>query len=110
MADLKEERKSETCVDADKFVAKCRDIGTPLLVSINVVRIYCRVVNSIYIPRSRPARRISPKCIKYGFYPSCFNPKHLPYVSKPFVFNNLTVDKIRVLPTKHFVIVKRGIY
>lgn len=47
-ADLERGRKSEICVDADKFVAKYRNIGT-LLVSINVVRIYCRVVNSIYI-------------------------------------------------------------
>lgn len=47
-ADLERGRKSETCVDTDKFVAKYRNIGT-FLVSINVVRIYCRVVNSIYI-------------------------------------------------------------
>lgn len=46
--DLEKGRKSEMCVDTDKFVAKYRNIGT-LLVSINVVRIYCRVVNSIYI-------------------------------------------------------------
>lgn len=46
--DLEKGRKSETCVDTDKFVAKYRNIST-LLVSINVARIYCRVVNSIYI-------------------------------------------------------------
>lgn len=58
VADLKKERKSETCIDVDKFVAKYRDIGTPLI-SINVVKIYCRVVNSIYILQFCPEQHIS---------------------------------------------------
>lgn len=44
------ERKKEgkgTRVDADKFAAKYQNIGDPL--SINVVRIYCHVINAVYV-------------------------------------------------------------
>lgn len=82
-ADLERGRKSEICVDADKFVAKYRNIGT-LLVSINVVRIYCRVVNSIYIVIASVTTHSS-KSIEFVWL-LCIYLKCLSCIPKLFVF------------------------
>lgn len=52
------EKMRDVCRCMDKFVAKYRNIDTPL-VSINVVKIYCCVVSDIYIAIASLTRHIS---------------------------------------------------